>query len=290
MTRSGFQFPISDAGRSAAALDRQIEASLRRQFEVPAPMANPGELVPARPIAGGTAGGGWSLNFSFPRSITLRQAAGFLLAAALWGGAGVLVFQFAQVARPVATVVRMPNAFDPNNPIAHFVTAFARTRYDDDSPVALDAAMHQDELWHRLEVELAERCGSEVGSQVAKLRDSSDDRIQLLVVNEAFASNAELLFVAARVDGHMSAALFESGEDALAAHLPRAGIAERKASADRPTTHLYKTHVDGVVGYELNALEQPVLVPLLVPDMQLQMSLPILPERYRRVYAALLVE
>lgn len=288
MARSGFQFPISDAGRSAAALDRQIEDSLRRQFAVPAPLVNPGQLVPAHPVGDG---GSWAIDFSFPRSISLRQAAGLLLAATLWGSAGILVFKHAQVARPVASIVG-PQALNSDNPIAQLVTAFARTRYDDDT--VLDPAV-QDELWKRLEVGLSERCGSEAGSRVAKLRDSSEARIELLSVTEAFSSTEELLFVSARVDGRMSAALFETGGDDLSAHLPRPSIAprastERKPLANAPSTQLYKTHDGHAMGYEINAAEQPVLVQLLLPDMQLQMSLLVRPERYRRAQTALLLQ
>src|SRR5688500_16427022 len=81
----------------------EVEASLRRQFTVPAMGVVPSAMVAAGvSSAAASQGSSWmsdALRIDFRFEGSLRQAAGLLLAASLWTGAGYLFFQHLEPAR-----------------------------------------------------------------------------------------------------------------------------------------------------------------------------------------------
>lgn len=290
MARSGSQFPISDAARSAAALDRQIEDSLRRQFAIPSPLANPSQFVSAHPEAGSSFLAGWSLNLTFQRSITLRQAAGLLLAATLWGSAGLLVFKHVDTGsnqRLASAAGSQGIAISPNGALAQLTLEYARPGSKVTELDLQAATAKRTELWNRLESELRERYGAAGQARVRTLRESKD-RIELLSVSDSFAGNQSLLMVSARVDGQMSAVLFEATEE----NLPRLRVPAGQPTGGEvaPNTEvelqLFRGRIAGGFAYEISATQSPLLMPLLVEDAALRPILTLRPERYRAPYSA----
>jgi hypothetical protein len=287
MARHGTNFQKSGSGWPATSLD--WEASLRRQFVVPPPVANPGaSFAPAD----GT-GSGWTFNFrlSFPRSVSLRQAAGLLLAATLWGSAGLLVWKHAGAAGPRYASAAVPGvAIESDSALVRLAVEYMRPGLQPDRASDPETAMAlQNELWNRLETMLQERYGSALDVRLDAARES-DRGIELLAVNDSFASDGSLVFVAARIDGRLSTALFESSSERTS-RLPipgqksGSGIEAPPSSTELP--HLFRGRVTGGFAYEITAAESPPLMNLLFEDAPARVVMTVRPERYRSPQKAL---
>src|SRR5688500_9910747 len=118
----------------------EVEASLRRQFVIPAMGVLPSAMVATGlSSAAASQGSSWmsdALRIDFRLSGSLRQAAGLLLAASLWTGAGYLFFQHMDSpARAVAAArgIIYVNP-DPGMPLGYLFTEYLDDSQFDATP------------------------------------------------------------------------------------------------------------------------------------------------------------
>src|SRR5690606_4906584 len=109
------------------AIDRQIEGSLRRQFQVPSAVA-PSAMLAAGGLAAHTSSAGfWRLEMP---TLTLRSAAGLLLAASIWMVSGYLILDQVGSSSRSASSVRGPGRVVSDGnlfitpPLQHLVRKF----------------------------------------------------------------------------------------------------------------------------------------------------------------------
>ena len=256
---------------------------MRRQFAIPAPFANPGANVPLSKWEWPTL----NVDLRVPR-LGLRAAAGVLLAATLWGAAGLLVVRHTSGGGPRYAMAQTPqlgNASNPDLALARMAVEFARpgSRFEVTDEQA--AASREAELWAALEGSLVERHGQEMSQRVARLRES--ERVELLAVAQSFAENESLVMVTARVEGNMTIALIESTPDVSRLRLPenqRSSAGESAAEdAATPLPRLFRGRVSDGIAYEMNATgpAAPLLVPLLFEGAPMRALMTLEPERMR---------
>ena len=277
----GLRQPKTSLPSQGNPLDLAIEASLRRQFQIPLPLANPGASVPLTKWEWPTL----NVELRLPR-LSLRAAAGLLLAATLWGASGLLVLKHvnATTAGPwyMAAAPHAGDAITSRPALVGLGLQFARPggrgQQSDE-----EYAVRQMELWAQLDASLMTRYGEEVAGRLQDLRESDD--FELVAVRDGFYSNESLLMIAARVDGDLSVVLLEQTEGVSRLALPE----ERRQSGSTSSylnAQLFRGSVGGGVGYEITGLEEAILIPLLFEDAQMQTVMKLRPERYRTLQRA----
>lgn len=259
-------------------LERAIEASLRRQFEVPAPLPNPGASVPLSKWEWPT------LSVEMPR-VTLRAAAGLLMAASLWGASGLLVVRHMNATggpRYASASPGDPGAAVTSRPaLVNLAIQFTRptVQVGSEPEDAEAAAVRQAEMWAQFDLALGERYGQELQTRARELRES--EHVELVAVQDSFVSNETLLMVAARIDGKLSAALLETTDGVSRLKLPEQQRGQNEAAASRPQSQLFRGTISGGLGYEITGDGEARLIQLLFPDAVVQPLMKLRPERYR---------
>ncbi len=236
------------------------------------------------PVAAmGGSGGGFSLDFRI--DVTWRQAAGLLLAASLWMGAGYLFFD--HLRPPTRMASSVGNYFgisvDAKTPLGGLLT-----EYDvlSASRGAHEASDEQALLWDRLEVEFVERRGESIIPHIRQLRTAKDP-IELLRVDDQEPSTDGMLLVSAKIDGVYTTAVFEPSRDAMASQDVKSlipGVAE-PPHPNVKVPHLFLSRYPGGFAYEAVQESHPLLVPALLPDSQVDVAVPLGRSRSRSVRA-----
>jgi hypothetical protein len=265
-------------------LDSQIEASLRRQFAVPAV-----GLLPSAMVAGGLAagagaaaasGGGFRLDFSL--DFSLRQAAGIALAASLWMGAGYLFFaqQSGTQQAAVSSSSHHGLGIDPDTPVAHLLATYdearLRTPAGEPDPV-------QEALWLKLQDEMVKRRGVNVLPHIRQLK-SSGQVSELYSIESGTDEHEGSLFVTARVDDVVASALIQVPRDTRQQDIGMPGVAE-VPTPETVAPQLFLTSFPDGRAVEVAAAGNPLLLPLLVPDATVDSTLPLERGRNRKVHA-----
>ncbi len=143
----------------------------------------------------------------------------------------------------------------------------------------------QEALWQELKAQLVARRGETIAPYLDRLRES-DQPIELLAV-QGMADNAAdgTLLVTARVGDVVSAALIDSEISHNEQY--RIGMPGEVEVASPETTRpqLFQTKFPDGQAFEVVAAAEPLLVPLLLPDSEVQSSLPLERGRNRSVQA-----
>jgi hypothetical protein len=234
--------------------------------------------VVAGSSAAASSGGG--LRLDFIASFSLRQAAGLALAASLWMGAGYLFFEHFDMRAGTASVSygRYGVGIAPGSPLDHLLNTYDAGR---DEPRIEDDA--QDELWNRLQGEMAKRRGDGIIPHLQQLRNS-DLPIELVVVDgEKFADDGSLL-VSARVNNVIASALIDASGAGRESYVAKPGAVE-VPTTDASTPQLFVTKFPDGQAYEVVAASAPVLMPLLVPESEIGSALPLERGRNRSLQA-----
>jgi hypothetical protein len=267
---------------SPHGLDQQIESSLRRQFAVPAVGLLPSAMVAGAATAGSgsaaASGGGLRLDFSV--SFSLRQAAGLALAASLWMGAGYLFFEHFGTRQSTASVSygRYGVGIAPGSPLDQLLSTYDAAREDPRRDA--DA---QDELWSRLQDEMAKRRGEAIIPHLQQLRNS-DEPIELVVVDGEKFSDEGSLLVSARVNNVIATALIDSTGAGKDPYVAMPGVVE-VPTTEANAPQLFLTKFPNGQAYEVVAASAPMLMPLLVPESEIGSALPLERGRNRSMHA-----
>ncbi len=280
------------------AIDRQIEGSLRRQFTVPSAIA------PSAMLAGGLAAhtssagsaGFWRLEMP---TLSLRNAAGLLLAASIWLVSGYLILDEVGSSSRSASRVRGPGTVVSDGdlftspPLQDLVRAFevhANLGADQGSdlldeghggamaiqanrvgdPVQnVTAPRTQEQLWGELRQQAILAAGGSAGAQVDQVRASN--RVELLDVAPRRNKHGGVM-IAARVDGVLSVAVMQEGERGR--WMAGASLTPPQRKPALPWgLRLHSAKFENGLGYEITQTDVPALLPLLVPEAKITAKL-----------------